>query len=269
MTIPSWQLKTSVSAIVFDCDGTLTSIEGIDFLAKNNGVADKIEPLTLRATEISGLTPSLYQQRLDLVLPRREQVYALGHQYFMHKAPDIIEIIHLLLRLNKTLYLVSSGVNPAVRIFGEMLQIPAKNVYAVDLRFDQQGNFLHCENDSPLIHHDGKKKIVQELKNKHGQIVHIGDGLNDIMTRDLVTRFIGYGGVTYRKKIADLCQFYINTLSFAPLLPLVLTQEEFEILHHDEKMIYQKGLLAIQEGKIQIPNQDNQTASVTQSLQFD
>ena len=38
------------------------------------------------------------------------------------------------------MYLVSSGVNPAVKFF-EMLQIPPENVFAVDLRFDQQEIF--------------------------------------------------------------------------------------------------------------------------------
>src|SRR5579864_8230977 len=121
MTSLNWQLSSPVSAIVFDCDGTLTSIEGIDCLAKNNGVGESVSALTSEAMAKTGINPTLYQQRLDLVIPRREQVYALGHQYYAHRMPDVIEIINLLRRLNKSLYLISAGVNPAVRMFGEML----------------------------------------------------------------------------------------------------------------------------------------------------
>src|SRR5260221_6696464 len=93
MTSPSWQLSRPISAIVFDCDSTLSSIEGIEYLAKNNGVGDAVKSLTKDAMDKTGLTPSIYQQRLDLVIPRREQVYALGHQYFAHRAPDITDVI--------------------------------------------------------------------------------------------------------------------------------------------------------------------------------
>lgn len=251
MTFPSWQLSNPISAIVFDCDSTLSSIEGIDFLAKNNGVGEAVKFLTSEAMGKTGLNSSIYQQRLDLVTPRREQVYALGHQYFAHRVPDIIDVINLLKRLKKEVYLVSSGVNPAVKMFGEMLQIPPENVYAVDLRFDQQGNFLDFERSSPLINNDGKRTILQQLKNTHANIIHIGDGLNDIVTLDLVTRFIGYGGVAYRKNIADLCQYYINTISFTPLIPLTLTQDETLSLLPDELVLYQKGLAAIDEGKVE------------------
>jgi len=256
MTSQSWQLIKPVSAIVFDCDGTLSSIEGIDFLAKNNGVGDIVKSLTEQAMGQTGLNPELYQQRLELVFPRREQVYALGHQYFAHKVPDIIEVITLLKRLNKTIYLISAGVNPAVKMFGEMLQIPPQNVFAVDLRFDQQGNYLDFEHSSPLINNDGKRAIVQQLKAQHGNILHIGDGLNDIATQDMVTRFIGYGGVTYRKNIADACKYYINTPSLAALVPLALTLDEFATLLPEEQALYQKGLSAMHEGKVLL-NFDN------------
>src|SRR6185437_14983998 len=129
MTKPGWQLNTPVSAIVFDCDGTLSTIEGIDFLAKNNGVGESVRSLTSETIENSGLNPDFYQQRLELVLPRREQVYALAHQYFSHKSSDIGDVIHLLQRLKKTIYIVSAGINPAVKLFGEMLQIQAENIY--------------------------------------------------------------------------------------------------------------------------------------------
>lgn len=252
MTLPSWQLSNPISAIVFDCDSTLSSIEGIDFLARNNGVGELVKTLTAEAMSKTGINPGLYQERLDLIIPRREQVYALGHQYFAHRVPDISDIITIFNRLKKSVYLVSSGVNPAVKMFGEMLQIPTENVFAVNLRFDQQGNFLDFERSSPLINNDGKKAILQQIMAKHQHVIHIGDGLNDIVAMDLVTRFIGYGGVTYRNHIAKACKYYINTPSFTPLIPLALTQAEAASLLPDELVLLEKGLAAISEGKVKV-----------------
>lgn len=252
MNKPSWQLQTSVSGIVFDCDGTLSTIEGINELARNNGVAEQIESLTETAMAITGINPSLYQKRLELVYPHKKQVEALGHQYFSHCVPNASAIIEILHKLHKSIYIVSAGLYPAVKIFGDLLHVPSENIYAVNIQFDSFGNYHHYETTSPLINNNGKRIIVEQLKALHSGIIHIGDGLNDYVTHDLVTRFIGYGGVYYREKIASLCQYYIQTLSLAPLLPLSLTEEEYKHLTLAEKELYHEGLTAITDGKVRI-----------------
>ena len=136
MKTPAWQLKTPLNAIIFDCDGTLSTIEGIDELAKNNGVDDAVLSLTAQAMGATGMNPELYQKRLDLVYPSEEQVLALGQHYIATQVPDAHPVIQLLKRLNKTVYLVSAGLYPAVKIFGRMLNIPQENIFAVDVLFD-------------------------------------------------------------------------------------------------------------------------------------
>ncbi len=245
MTSPSWQIQNPVSAIVFDCDGTLSSLEGIDYLAEMNGVGDVVQALTAEAMGKTGLNPVLYQQRLDLVYPNQHQVLALGQAYFSHRVPDSGDIIKLLKRLNKSVYLVSAGLYPAVNIFGELLQVPSENIYAVQIQFDARGHFLDFDRTSPLVNNNGKRSILTQLKTQHENIIFVGDGLNDWAAHDLVTRFIGYGGVFYRENIAAQCHFYINTSSLAPVLPLALTQQEYEKLMPDERMLFQKGLQAL------------------------
>ena len=247
MTLPGWQLQTPVSAIIFDCDGTLSSLEGINELAKNNGVQVEVEALTELAMSKTGLNAELYQKRLDLVYPKKNQLLALGEAYFKHSVPDIIDIISLLKRLNKTIYIVSAGLNPAVTIFGEYLSIPKENIYAINVSFDPQGNFLDYDRESPLVTNLGKRHIVSKLKTMHSTMVHIGDGLNDLVTQDLVTRFIGYGGIFYRENLAKLCQYYISTASLAPLLPLCLTEQEYQQLTISEKHLYEMGLNAVND----------------------
>jgi phosphoserine phosphatase len=38
MLTKNWQLQHPLDAVVFDCDGTLSQIEGIDALAEKNDV---------------------------------------------------------------------------------------------------------------------------------------------------------------------------------------------------------------------------------------
>lgn len=242
MAIPHWQLKIPVSAIVFDCDGTLSAIEGIDELAKKNGVYKEVKRLTAAAMGTIGIHPALYQKRLDLVRPKREQILALGKEYYHERVPDVCSVINLLHRLNKSIYIVSAGLTPAVSIFGKLLTIPEKNIYSVGIEFDREGHFSDYERTSPLINRDGKRIILSQLKIKHPNIIHIGDGLNDYVTHDIVTRFIGYGGIFYRENMEKNCEYYIRTPSLSPLISLVLTEHECEKLLPEEYFFYQKEM---------------------------
>lgn len=247
MSIPSWQLISPITAIIFDCDGTLSSIEGIDELAEKNEVGDVVQRLTAEAMGKSGMCADLYAERLDLVQPTQDQMVTLGLEYFKHQVPDITNVIHILKRLKKSIYIISAGLLPAVADFGKLLQIAEENIYAVNITFDSQGKYVGFDQTSPLINKHGKRIVVNEIKKKHETIAYVGDGLSDYEVYDLVQRFIGYGGAYYRENIADLCQYYIKTLSMAPLLPLLLTKEEYERLPPQEKQIYQRGLHAIHE----------------------
>jgi phosphoserine phosphatase len=250
-----WHLSHPVNAIIFDCDGTLCQVEGIDEIAKQNGKYHLVEEMTANAMNTTGVNADLYEKRLELVTPQRDQLHALGHHYYEQRVPDAHEIIQTFKRLNKSVFIVSAGLYPAVKIFGEKLEVPEKNIFAVDVHFDEHGNYRGFEKHSPLIHaHKGKREIVTQLKEQHPHIIHIGDGANDIVTYDLVTRFVGYGGVSYRKKVAERCEYYVNTLSLATFLPLALTREEYFLLDPHEKELYEKGLAAIQQGGVTLQN---------------
>ncbi len=215
-----------MDAIVFDCDGTLSHIEGIDELAQVCGVGEQVKNLTAEAMGHSGINPELYRQRLDLVMPTRDQVAALGDHYFQHMAPGLLTVLKTLTRLGKAIYIISAGLYPAVVRFAHLLNIPAANVFAVDIYFDEQGRYRDFDHESPLVFSDGKCRIAAHLKQRYPQLVYVGDGLNDVATQDVVTRFVGYGGAYYRENIERMCQYYINVPSLLPLLPLCLTAEE-------------------------------------------
>lgn len=224
------ELSVPIDAVIFDCDGTLTHIEGIDELARMNGVGRQVTELTAEAMGGSGLTPALFQKRLNLVVPGASQVTALGDIYFQHRTPDLLPVIQTLQELGKAVYIVSAGLSPAVIGFGRLLSIDPAHIFAVDIYFDDAGNYRDFDHHSPLIHADGKRSIVQQLSQRHPRTVYVGDGLNDYAVYDLVTRFVGYGGAFYRESIAQRCQYYLKAPSMAPLLPLCLTSEEIQRL---------------------------------------
>lgn len=250
MSIHNWQLKAAISAIAFDCDGTLSAIEGIDELARNKGTMNQVKALTHKAMAKTGITPEIYGERLNLIVPHRDDIIAIGKQYYQQKVPDIEMVIQILLRLQKSIYIISAGILPAVSLFAKSLHIQAEHVFAVDMFFDEDGCFVDYDRNSPLIHNHGKGRVVENIKQTHPEMIYVGDGLNDLSARAHVRRFVGYGGAFYRKHIKEQCEFYISTQSMAPLLPLTLTEQESHALLPHEKLIYDKGLTAILNGEV-------------------
>jgi phosphoserine phosphatase len=242
MSVNSWQVKTPISAIIFDCDGTLSAIEGIDELAKNNNATDIVQRLTQDAMGKSGMNVNLYQQRLDLVQPTQQQILELGEKYIAHCVPDVFEVIQLLKRLNKDIYIISAGLQPSVAMLGHYLNIPTAHIYAVGMEFNAKGQYVDFDRRSPLVNRNGKRVIVNELKKVHDNILYVGDGLNDLEVKDLVNRFIGYGGIYYRENIKTACEYYLTAASMSAMLPYTLTEDEIPLLNVDEKKLYQNGL---------------------------
>ena len=247
-----WQLTAPVDAVVFDCDGTLSLLEGINELAKLNGVGDEVCRLTDKAMADTGITEELYSRRLSLVQPSKHQIEEMGQEYFNARSPDALEVIRILQHLNKVIYIMSAGVNPAVMIFAELLGVPKSNVFAVDVSFDAEGHYRDYDKVSPLTGSGGKRILTLKLREKHKTIMHIGDGMNDVSAKPCVTRFVGYGGVFYRERIESHCDFYIRSASLTPLLPLVLTENECSNLSKEERQYYDRGMGFIDGGEVLI-----------------
>jgi phosphoserine phosphatase len=253
MIPPKWQLDTPLSTVIFDCDGTLSTIEGIDVLAEHNGMGQEVCDLTQEAMTRSGMNPELYRKRLELVNPTEEQVVALGKEYYANRVEDVEQVIQILKRLNKALFILSAGVYPAVKEFGKLLEIAEDNVIAVHLQFNERGNYAGYDHHSPLGYTNGKRAIMAELNKTQPAIAFVGDGLNDIEAKELVQRFIGYGGKFYRQVMSDRSDYYIRSVSFSPVLPLVLTLEESQQLLAPEKILYDKGIELINAGFVKVP----------------
>lgn len=252
MITPKWQPDTPMNTVIFDCDGTLSTLEGIDVLAEHNSVGPQVVELTHEAMARSGMCPELYEQRLRLVKPTHDQVISLGNEYYVNRVEDADAVIQIFKRLKKSIYIVSAGLRPAVKLFGKLLDVLEENIIAVNIEFDSQGRYMQYDHHSPLTFSNGKRAIISELKNTHPRIAFIGDGINDLEAKDLADRFIGFGGKFYRANIEAQCEYYIKSMSLTPVLALILTHAEYQQLLPAEKMLYDKGVGLIEEGKVKV-----------------
>ncbi|MCA9000514.1 MAG: phosphoserine phosphatase, partial [Planctomycetes bacterium] len=95
--------------IVFDCDSTLATIEGIEELARDvtTDVRERIKELTSRAMDGELPLQDAYGARLELLGPTQEQVDRIGSLYIENALPHAREVMAALRFLGKHVAVVS------------------------------------------------------------------------------------------------------------------------------------------------------------------
>ena len=217
-------------AVCFDCDSTLSGLEGIDELASRYGCKDDVALLTEAAMNGELAIDDVYAKRLSIVRPDREAVAWLGERYVQELVPGARETIEALRRLGKPVYVASGGLLPSVLYLAQALAIPMSHVYAVPIEFDASGAYRGFDQGSPLPRADGKAVVCRELAARHGAIAMVGDGMTDVAARAGGAYVIGFGGVAYRETVATGADCYVAHAELTATLETLLSEEERKAL---------------------------------------
>ncbi len=226
---------TSFDLIFFDCDSTLSTIEGIDELARLKGKEWRVSVLTDKAMNGDLDLAQVYGKRLQAIRPTRGQLKAIEEMYWENLVPDAEAVVAALHYLGKEVFIISGGLAEPVRGFGKRLGVPPEKIRAVELEYNElSGDWWRYYEPStrhthtyldyqvgPLTISSGKPTMVRELAGKTpGRRLMVGDGMSDLVTRDVVDLFVGFGGVVARDKVRDNSEAFIGGQSLAPVLPL-------------------------------------------------
>ena len=215
--------------IFFDCDSTLTAVEGIDILAESSGKQWRIEVLTQAAMDGELDLEDVYAKRLRAVKPTHQQIRDIRRAYKRHMVEDAKLLIAALQELGHQVYIISGGLLEPVREFGVFLGVPHKQIRAVGVTYNElsgqwwvEGNEQYMAyEDGALTVSDGKAEIVEELlEGKHGRSLLVGDGYSDLLAGRAVNLFAGYGGVIQRQRVLEQAPLYLQSSSLAPLLAI-------------------------------------------------
>lgn len=212
--------------IVFDCDSTLSGIEGIDELAGE--LRPEIAALTHRA--MAGELPleAVYGLRLARIRPSAERVARLAEEYSAAALPGAASLVARLRRLGKRVVVVSGGVRQAVAPFAATLGIPDADVLAVELHFDAAGRYAGFDESSPLARSGGKIEVLRALAAapSAGPVCFLGDGITDLEAAPEVARFIAFAAFVRRPEVLAAARVVCEVPDAAALVPLLLTAAE-------------------------------------------
>ncbi len=228
---------TPFAAVWFDCDSTLSAIEGVDELLQWAPPSLRAEILQLTEQAMAGTLPlaEVYERRLARLAPRREQLDAIGALYVRRLVPDALAVVQALQSLGKDVGILSGGLLVPVQIVAAHLGILADHVHAVPLHFAADGSYLDFDRSSPLWRNGGKVVVVQQHLQHLRPMAFVGDGITDAETAGHVARFVGFGGVVARPAVRARSEHFVTEASLAAVLPHVLTDAERRQLAADPR----------------------------------
>jgi len=254
--------------VFFDCDSTLVGIEGIDELARWVGREKEVAALTTQAMNGDLPLEAVYSRRLEMLQPTREHLRRLGQLYREHLIPGADQVIAALQASQREVFIISGGLAQAVQEFGVFLGLPAPNIHAVEMDFNQlTGRWWETwkhpggrnpderyltHTTGPLTVGKGKAEIIRAIRRSHrGRALLVGDGLSDLEAGEAVDLFVGFGGVVARERVRAGAEVFIDAPSLAPILPLALA-ESAQPSHYASQ--YLEGVRLIREGQVTFQN---------------
>lgn len=208
------------ASVVLDVDSTVSGIEGIDWLARHHGGDVAADITRLTADAMRGVIPleDVYGRRLMLIKPSRADIDALSNAYLAAIAPDCPATIASFQRSGIRLALVSGGIKQALLPLASHLGIDASDLHAVDIEFDDAGNYAGFDASSPLTTSAGKGPVVAALGFPR-PILAAGDGHTDLAMRSAVDSFAAFTGFVSREAVVRGADRVIS--SFRELASLV------------------------------------------------
>lgn len=207
--------------IIFDCDSTLSSIEGIDELARAKGpeVFSEVEALTNAAMNGEVALDQVFARRLEIIRPDLATCATVEQLYIDTVEPTATSTLTTLRNRGWAIVILSGGFKRLIEPLAAFLEI--NRIEAVPLELDEAGNYISFDNTYPTTYNGGKPEIIRQLKEEYSpeKIIMVGDGVSDLETQSEVDSFIGYGGYTPREKVKAGADHFIYKLD--ELLELV------------------------------------------------
>jgi phosphoserine phosphatase len=127
----------------------------------------------------------------------------------------------VLLAVGCGLALLSGGLREAILPLAHHVGIDDEDVHAVEIDFDQNGEFVGLRGDQPLATQQGKPQVLHALRHEMERpIVMVGDGSTDAATRGVTDAFIAYTGVVRRATVVAVAD--AEAASFKALHSLLI-----------------------------------------------
>jgi phosphoserine phosphatase len=202
-------------AVCFDVDSTVVTGEGIDELAEHCGAGEAVAEWTRKAMGGGVDYRTSLAARLDLFKPSLAQIAECLRARPLVLTPGVKTLMDALKAKGCAVFLVSGGFRQVIEPLAvSELGIPKERVFANNLLFDPDGEYIGFDPDEPTASTGGKPRVCEQLKGQYGfkTVAMIGDGATDMEAKrdGAADVFIGFGGNVTRPDVKAGCDAWIT-----------------------------------------------------------
>lgn len=226
--------------VLFDCDSTLSAVEGIDELTDDPAKQAAVAELTDAAMDGQVPLEDVYGKRLALLNPTRTEIRSVTSRYKRSVVPDAQATIAALDHVGAESWIISGGLLEPVAEFATWLGVPQERVRAVGTEFDPLAadGWWAGTTDPHYADHDrghlttttGKADVIRSAVDDGPRRMMVGDGVSDLAAAEEVDLFVGYAGVIAREAVVEEAPVVIESHSIAPVLGLAVGMERLKDL---------------------------------------
>lgn len=152
----------------------------------------------------------VYERRLALVSPTRDEIQLLAGIYASSLAPQAARVISGWIESGMVVALITGGIRQAILPLALTLGISGSHVAAVDVEFDAAGGYAGFDKNSPLTTAVGKR-VVLESMHLPRPILSVGDGSTDVATREAADAFAAFTGFVARGPVVRRADVVVSS----------------------------------------------------------
>lgn len=206
---------------VFDFDSTIVQVESFPELARislrnhpeRSARLHEVERITeLTANGKMSMAEGI-ALRLELTDSKRKHLDTLARSLKRALSPSIKRNKAFFKQYHEHIYIVSNGFREFILPVAAMLGCADDHVFANTFLFDEDDNVVGFDSHNPLVHQDGKARLLRRLGLK-GEVFVIGDGFSDVRIRDagLATRFYAFTENARREPVVEIADHVLPSL---------------------------------------------------------
>jgi phosphoserine phosphatase len=216
--------KSETKLLFLDCDSTLSSIEGIDELARFSGPGVFVQVVELTNAAMDGRIPlgDVFGERMEIIRPTREIAEKVSRCYIQNIVPGVESMIEMAKEMGWMPVILSGGFAPLIAPLAQHLGI--RHIEAVPLYFDDSGAYSGYGQAYPTTRNMGKNEIIRKWREAMipERVIMIGDGVSDLETKPDVDVMVGFGGVAEREKVKEGADLWLTDFLNTSLLDELL-----------------------------------------------
>ncbi|BCD90115.1 phosphoserine phosphatase [Francisella halioticida] len=197
--------------IIFDFDSTLIKKESLELILESALKDSPGKIVEIKKITNLGMQGDLdfresLERRLAIASPTKQSIKDFADKYCPNILTDgILELVKELKNKAYQIWIFSGGLTESVEPFADYLGVPQQNIFAVNITWDSNGNFVSLDNFNGAC--DSKLKAFEKTKALIGrEVIAVGDGYTDYQLYEagFANKFIAYTEHVSRQKVIEV-----------------------------------------------------------------